>query len=205
MNRGRYTRECVPRVIAPPARIAAATSVASANSCSAAPAFFAWTSVQYEHWVVSATATAIRSVYRSGITPPRNAAASNATNAWKVSEASSPSSLSLGGSFMPYTSVSSGGIGRGQPPATSPARGRRAHEPYGLLGRPQGVGHEPEVDQRRPVAVPLLVRRAGRRVPDHRHLEPVLQKVPQVGLDAQIPGRAEEDHLLDPPLPELEH
>src|SRR5262249_27509310 len=154
-------------------RSAAATSVASASSCSVAPAvfaFLAWISMQYGHWVVRATATAINSLYLSGITPPANAAPSNATNARNASGASSPSCLNLARFFMSYMSVSS--VEGSRSHARTVTRRRLAQVPHGLLGRPDGVGQESEVDHRRPVAVALLVGRAGRRVPDHRHLEP---------------------------------
>src|SRR5436190_22218750 len=58
--------------------------------------------MQYGHCVVSATATAINSLYLSGITPPLNAASSNATNPWKASGASSPSFLNFARFFMSY-------------------------------------------------------------------------------------------------------
>src|SRR5207302_5625597 len=83
----------------------AATSVVSASSCSLAPAFFArfeWIPMQYGHCVVSATATAISSLYFSGITPPLNAASSNARNPFQASGASSPSFLSFVRFFMSY-------------------------------------------------------------------------------------------------------
>src|SRR5438477_8828408 len=58
--------------------------------------------MQYGHWVVNATATAINSLYLSGITPPLNAASSNATNPLKASGASSPSFLNFVRFFMSY-------------------------------------------------------------------------------------------------------
>src|SRR6187401_2434001 len=91
--------------MAPPARRAAATRVVSASSASVAPAFFAflaWISMQYGHWVVKATATAISSLYLSGIAPSLKAASSNATNPLKASGASSPSFLSFVRFFMSY-------------------------------------------------------------------------------------------------------
>src|SRR5262249_31621151 len=94
----RHSSVCVPCVTAPPARGAAVTSVVSANSCSVAPAFlafFVWISMQYGHCVVSATATAISSLYLSGMAPPLKAASSNATKPLKASGANSPSFLSL--------------------------------------------------------------------------------------------------------------
>src|SRR5436305_2688033 len=100
-----HSSVCVPCVTAPPARSAAATMFVSASSCSVAPAFFAfleWISMQYGHCVVSATATAINSLYLSGIAPPLKAASSNATNPLKASGASSPSFLSFVRFFMSY-------------------------------------------------------------------------------------------------------
>src|SRR6516165_10726165 len=58
--------------------------------------------MQYGHCVVSATATAINSLYLSGITPSLKAASSNATNALKASGASWPSVLSFVRFFMSY-------------------------------------------------------------------------------------------------------
>src|SRR3954465_4438167 len=102
------SRGCVPRVMAPPARNAAVTSVVSASSTSVAPAFFAlrvWMSMQYGHWVVSATATAISSLYFRGISPPRTTASSNATNALNASGASSPILPNLAKFLMSYIAV----------------------------------------------------------------------------------------------------
>src|SRR5436190_1913932 len=104
-----HSSVCVPCVIAPPARSAAATRVVSASSCSVAPAFFAfwaWISMQYGHCVVSATATAISSLYLSGITPPLKAASSKATKLLKASGASSPSFLNFFRLAMSYIVVS---------------------------------------------------------------------------------------------------
>src|SRR6266436_1480598 len=58
--------------------------------------------MQYGHCVVSATATAINSLYLSGIAPPLKAASSKATNPLKASGASSPSFLSFVRFFMSY-------------------------------------------------------------------------------------------------------
>src|SRR5262245_43234918 len=63
--------------------------------------------MQYGHWVVSATATAISSLYLSGITPPLNAASSNATNALNASGASSPNFFNFAIFFMSYIEHSS--------------------------------------------------------------------------------------------------
>ena len=38
-----------------------------------------------------------------------------------------------------------------------------------------------------------------------RHLKSLLQKVAQVGLDAQVSSRPGNNHLLDPPLSQLQH
>src|SRR5262249_47889925 len=62
----------------------------------------AWISMQYGHCVVSATATAISSLYLRGITPPLNAASSKATKPLKASGASSPNFLNLVRFFMSY-------------------------------------------------------------------------------------------------------
>src|SRR5262249_9175981 len=150
--------------------------------------------MQYGHCVVSATATAINSLYLSGITPPLKAASSNATNPLNASGASSPSFLSFVRFFMSYIAISlmeSSGrpqlIWRGGPPSRRSeserpagrrshpthhnecgrlvvpgcqcirlrASGRLTHPPHDLPGRPQRVGHEPEVNERRVVTVPL--------------------------------------------------
>src|SRR5262245_6260132 len=108
-DRVHHSSVCVPCVIAPPARSAAATSVVSASSCSVAPAFLAflvWSSMQYGHCVVSATAMAISSLYLSGITPYLTAASSKATNALKASGASSPKRLNFPRFFMSYIAIS---------------------------------------------------------------------------------------------------
>jgi len=42
---------------------------------------------------------------------------------------------------------------------------------YGLRSRPDGIGDEPEVDERRQVAVAVWNDRGGGRVSDHRDLE----------------------------------
>src|SRR6266568_8497089 len=81
---------CVACVTAPPARNAAATIAASTNSASVAPALRAlplWISMQYGHWVVSATATAISSLYFAGIAPAATAALSKAQKAFITSGA----------------------------------------------------------------------------------------------------------------------
>src|SRR5262245_805757 len=58
--------------------------------------------MQYGHCVVSATATAINSLYLSGIAPPLKAASSNAANPFHASGANSPSFLSFANCFMSY-------------------------------------------------------------------------------------------------------
>src|SRR5258708_2324133 len=58
--------------------------------------------MQYGHCVVRATATAISSLYLSGIAPSLKAASSNATNPFQASGASSPNFLSLARFFMSY-------------------------------------------------------------------------------------------------------
>src|SRR5262245_11168329 len=82
----------VPWVTDPPARSAAATIVASVSSASVAPAalaFFTWTSMQYGHCVVMATATAISSFTFTVSAPSLNTAALSASNAAIGSGASS--------------------------------------------------------------------------------------------------------------------
>jgi hypothetical protein len=67
-----YFMAWVPWVIAPPARSAAATRTASAISgsdASTSRALFAWSSMQYGHWVVNATARASSSLYFLGSFP----------------------------------------------------------------------------------------------------------------------------------------
>src|SRR5262245_51982394 len=76
---------------------------------------------------------------------------------------------------------------------------------YRFVRGPKGVGQEPEVDQRRLNAVAFLVRRAADGVPHHRYLEAMFEQVTQVGLDADVPGGARQDDLLDAPLAELQH
>src|SRR5262249_48787232 len=57
------------------------------------------------HCVVSATATAISSLYLSGIAPSLKAAWSNATNAWKASGVSSPNFFIFAKFFMSYIAI----------------------------------------------------------------------------------------------------
>src|SRR5262249_4883227 len=85
-------------VTAAPARKAAATIAASTISASVAPAFRAlalWMSMQYGHCVVSATVTAISSLYFMGIAPSATAALSNDQNAFITCGASASICLSL--------------------------------------------------------------------------------------------------------------
>src|SRR3989442_797228 len=80
-----FGRACVACVTAAPARREAATIAASTISASVAPAFLAlplWISMQYGHWVVRATATAISSLYFTGIAPSATAALSKAQKAF---------------------------------------------------------------------------------------------------------------------------
>src|SRR6218665_3212093 len=75
---------------APPARMEAATMAASTNSESQAPAsraLPAWISMQYGHCVVMATATAINSLYFTGMAPSETAALSKAQKAFMTSGA----------------------------------------------------------------------------------------------------------------------
>src|SRR5436305_14185201 len=62
--------------------------------------------MQYGHCVVSATATAISSLYFSGIAPPRTTASSNATNALNASGASSAYRAIFFMLFMSYMLIS---------------------------------------------------------------------------------------------------
>src|ERR1043166_3155032 len=83
---------CVACVTAAPARSEAATIAASVSSASVAPALRAlpvWMSMQYGHCVVVATATAISSLYFTGIAPSATDSLSNAQNAFITSGASS--------------------------------------------------------------------------------------------------------------------
>src|SRR5439155_11709026 len=83
-------RACVACVTAAPARREAATIAASTISASVAPALRAlplWISMQYGHCVVRATATAISSLYFTGIAPSATAALSNAQKAFITSGA----------------------------------------------------------------------------------------------------------------------
>lgn len=68
---------------------------------------------------------------------------------------------------------------------------------------PESVGQEPEIDQRRLNAVAFLVRGATDGVSHHCHLEAVFEQITQMGLDADVPGGAGHDDLLDTPLTEL--
>src|SRR6266487_4165366 len=80
-----FGRACVAWVTAAPARRAAATIAASTISASVAPALRAlplWMSMQYGHCVVRATATAISSLYFTGIAPSATAALSKAQKAF---------------------------------------------------------------------------------------------------------------------------
>src|SRR6266705_4010074 len=84
-------RACVACVTAAPARREAATIAASVSSVSVAPALRAlsvWMPMQYGHCVVSATPTAISSLYFTGIAPAATAALSNAQKAFIKSGAS---------------------------------------------------------------------------------------------------------------------
>ena len=70
---------------APPARISAATQIASMISSSLAPlrwASFVWPSMQYGHWVTWATATAMSCFVFSGNAPSAKTWLLNAWNAW---------------------------------------------------------------------------------------------------------------------------
>lgn len=62
-----------------------------------------------------------------------------------------------------------------------------------------------EVQERGMVEVSAGELRPGRGVLDHGDLETLLRELPQVRLDAQIGRHTGEDHLVDAPLPELEH
>src|SRR5262245_7813882 len=62
--------------------------------------------MQYGHCVVSPTATAISSLYLSGIDPCLNAASSNATKLLNASGASSPICPNFVSFFMSYISIS---------------------------------------------------------------------------------------------------
>src|ERR1017187_4419419 len=69
-------RAMAPCVAAPPARNAAARNADSTSSSRVAPAAFAaleCASMQYGHWVVQATATAMSSRNFRGIAPPSRA------------------------------------------------------------------------------------------------------------------------------------
>src|SRR5262245_61114219 len=107
--------------------------------------------MQYGHCVVSATATAISSLYLSGIAPPLKAASSNATNPWKASGASSPSFLSFVRFFISYIASSLEKRLPGRRGVMLRAGGRRTHELHSLPGRPQRVGQEAEIGERCPV------------------------------------------------------
>src|SRR5262245_47725276 len=62
--------------------------------------------MQYGHCVVSATATAINSLYLRGMTPSLNAASSKARNPLNASGASSPSFFIFDRFFMSYIVIS---------------------------------------------------------------------------------------------------
>src|SRR5947207_4235886 len=83
-------RAWVAYATAAPARSAAATIAASTSSALLTPALRALPaciSMQYGHWVVRATATAISSLYFRGIAPSPTAALSNAQKAFITSGA----------------------------------------------------------------------------------------------------------------------
>src|SRR5688572_8928216 len=76
---------------APPARISAATQIASMISAGVAPsrvAALVWPWMQYGHWVTCATATAISCLVLRGSAPSRNTAS---LNLWKAASASGAS------------------------------------------------------------------------------------------------------------------
>ncbi len=74
-----------------------------------------------------------------------------------------------------------------------------------LVGGPQGVGDEAEVDEGRQVAVAVGNYRCGGGVPHHGHLEAHFQQLAQVGFHAQIGGHAGQDHLIDAVLAQLQN
>jgi len=94
--------------------------------------------------------------------------------------------------------VTNGGIGAASASAVCPQMLHR------LRSRPDGIGDEPEVDERRQVAIAVWNDRRGGRVSDHRDLEALLEQVPQMGLDAKVGGHAREDDLVDAVLAELQ-
>src|SRR5262249_54227260 len=101
-------KQCVPCVIAPPAFNAAATITASAISASVHPAALAlllWISIQYGHWVVSATATAISSCILARTTPSARAALSKASKPCQAAGASWPSVFSFFRLLMSYMAI----------------------------------------------------------------------------------------------------
>src|ERR1700758_1137703 len=113
-NENYSLKRCVACVIAPPARIAAAMTAASASISSVAPSLRAdcvCSSIQYGHWVVSATATAINCLFTASIAPGANAALSKDQNAFIASEAFSSRCLSFARFEMLYTALSPREIG----------------------------------------------------------------------------------------------
>ena len=72
------------------------------------------------------------------------------------------------------------------------------HGLHGVVGRQDRVREEAVVDERRLVAVADLgVPGAGRRVLHHGDLEPLLEQLAQVALDAQVRQHPGQDDLAD--------
>ena len=72
-----------------------------------------------------------------------------------------------------------------------------------LARRQRIVRHEAEVDQSRGVAVAIGHYGSGGAVRDHSDFESPLQKLPHVGLDAEVGRHAAEDDPVDPALAKL--
>ena len=74
----------------------------------------------------------------------------------------------------------------------------------GFAGTPQIAGEEAEVGDRRFVAVVAGNLGRSRGITDDGNLEALFKQFPQVRFDAQVGRHPGEDHLLDPPLAELQ-
>ena len=86
-----------------------------------------------------------------------------------------------------------------------PVRWVRAVEQLdGMVRRPQGMGEKAKIDERGLHAVAFFVDRSANRVADHGDFEAVFEQVAEMGLDAEVAGRAGHDHLFDAPRAQLQ-
>src|SRR5688572_11408509 len=137
---------------APPARISAATQIASMISAGVAPsrvAALVWPWMQYGHWVTCATATAISCLVLRGSAPSRNTAS---LNLWKAASASGASaarfsaSARLGFGYIesvmarPFHLRSSRSTGTDQPPICASIAARKSARAAAMVQLPARSG-----------------------------------------------------------------